>query len=423
MSDASEKYEFFASGEHRAPHWLRAYLPAWSPKLDCDETMQKLAALMPEAARAQRIDPQDGESWRVRCGDFEFALDESESPSNIHFQGRGLSEADIEAIEGSHHTLILETRLGENVLEDFHATLRYVDAMAPETVALHDVAACTFWPGTWLRSSAAASVPPPPSSLFTVHAVADPDDPSAWLHSHGLMRCGSIELELLDVPREHSGLMCSTLLNVAAAMFIEQGVPPPGDPFLVGQDLDLVWLPWEEALTKVSDKLGGGWEDRDDDHNLASGVLFAPAVKRLGLFRGRERNPSVHLELLQGNPLLYHSAMETRRMSMLAKETFPTLRRLVERFGSDEDWGFLAKLGYTVDDGENSEHLWFEVHAIANGQIEGTLLNQPYAVSRLSEGDRGWHPPDLLSDWMVNTPHGQFGPSSVGELLAKLDEA
>lgn len=294
---------------------------------------------------------------------------------------------------------------------------------------MHDVPACVVRPSAWLSSAATATTPPPPISLFTVHAVADPDSETAWLHTHGLMRCGSIDLELLDVPREHSGLMCNTLINVAAALFIENGVPEPGSGFVIGHGLELVWLPWQAALAQNTKLEMGGIEDRDDDHSLPSGVLFAPPVKRLGILKGRPRDPAVYLPTLEDNPLLYHSKMETRRMSMLAKEHFPVLRKLVARYAdfgpSDEarsEWGFLVKLGYTVDSSENTEHLWFEVHAIETGEIDATLVNDPYDIERMNKGDRARHAPDLLSDWTVYSPYGSYGPDGIHRLLERLEE-
>jgi hypothetical protein len=72
----------------------------------------------------------------------------------------------------------------------------------------------------------------------------------------------------------------------------------------------------------------------------------------------------------------------------------------------------LAKIGYVVDGGgaDEREHLWFEVHELHDDCIDGTLLNQPYWIERLNEGDRGSHPLELLSDWSVLTPFGPINP-------------
>lgn len=423
MPKAPAQYTFFTEAHKRMPHWLRAFLPGWSPEPDPRELVAKLEALDSwEAADFEELAPQSDEVWRVRCGTYEIALDRSEALDQLHFTGSGLSSEEVDAMQASELSLAIQTTLGENILEDFHASLRVLDTIAPAAIAMHDVPACVVRPAAWVHAAATSLVPPPPTSLFTVHAVADPNAETAWLHTHGLMRCGSIDLELLAVPREDAGLMCSTLLNVAAALFIEEGVPEASTSFSVGKGLELIWLPWEQALRSAPELEAGGPEDRNEDHEHPSGVLFVPPAKRFGFLKGAPRNPSEYLPILNDNPLLYHSSMETRRMSMLAKEHFPVLRKLVNRYVDEEDWGFLAKLGYAVDDDDNTEHLWFEVHGIDKGEIDATLINEPYAIARMKAGQRAKHAPDLLSDWAVYSPHGRFEPDHVHELLAKLEE-
>ncbi len=406
------------------PHWLQALLPGWSPEPESIEVIERVTRLGLDCSDpAEEIEAGEDEIWRLRCGEFEIALVESEALDVLRSTRSGLNEEEIEAIRGSNLTIRIETILGDKVLEDFHTSLRVLAAAAPEAIAMHDVPACIVRPGSWLHGAAASFVPPHPTTLFTVHAVSYSSDAStAWLHTHGLTRCGSIDLELLEVPREHTVLMCRSLLNVAAALFIEQGVPMSSTPFRIGQDLDLIWLPWDEALEHVEPEVGGQ-EDRDDDHSWPSGVLFAPQLERLGFLKGRPRNPSVYLEALQGNPLLYHSKMETRRMSMLAKELFPALRKLFTRYRDDDGWNFFVKLGYSVDaDEDSSEHLWFEIHGIDKGQIDATLINEPYGIERMKLGDRAVHAPDLISDWIVHSPHGKYVPDRIHKLLARLED-
>jgi hypothetical protein len=225
-----------------------------------------------------------------------------------------------------------------------------------------------------------------------------------------------LELEMLDVPAEAEGTLAD-LMNAVASHLME-GTPGRADePFAIGQGIDLVWLPWEEAIGKVDQRLVGTRADRDDVHSLPAAVLFAPGR---GLFGRRYQSAARYMKRLSENPLIFLTAAETERMARLAAERWEAFRLLFERQSGVEGWAFLVKLGYAVDTAETGEreHLWFELHDIAEDDVEATLLNQPYGIARLQEGDRGRHPLALLSDWTIFSPRGRFTPDTLPFLLA-----
>jgi hypothetical protein len=329
---------------------------------------------------------------------------------------RGLTDADLAAGRESTWSIVVSTQLGPSPLRDFHRLVRLLAALAPDAVMVYDIDSLTPRSGHWLREVAAAATPPSPATLFTIHDVAPANGESHWLHTHGLGRCGSLELDVIDVPADGTGLI-GQLINSVASLFVERGIPEPGEPFLAGDRLELVWLPWEESLAHVSPGATGGRADRDDSHSGPRGVLLLP---------GAFTSPAEYLTILRENPLLYVSDMETERMALLASERLPRFLRLLSRFGSAPGWVFLVKLGYVVDDAEtpsDREHLWFEVHDYESGDVDATLLNQPYRIARFSESQRARHSLDHLSDWAVLSPAGRFDANSIAELERALSAA
>ena len=332
-----------------------------------------------------------------------------------HLAGHRVDPAEVEQARHSEWSLLAQTQLGDSPLTHFHWLTKILSAACPDPWLVIDVNAFRAWPGAWLSEVASTAVPPHPTALFTVHAVGDGEGPR-WLHTHGLDRCGSIELELLDVPHADCGHMCE-LLNTASLMLIEQGLPPAEEAFLVGKDLALCWLPWESALKKVAAKgPGRAADDRFAPHDGASGVLLVP---RKGWFgRTRYENPTCYLDVLKGDPLLYFSNMETERAALLARERLPRFVALLQQWDGDpEKAAFHVKLGCDTSDGSR-EHIWFLVHEVRANQVVATCLNQPYAVPGLSKGARGEHSLDLLSGWSIGTPLGTFRPDDVGRLEA-----
>lgn len=327
---------------------------------------------------------------------------------------RGVTDDDVELGRSSRWALGVGLFLGPHPTIDYHQQVRLLHAVAPDAVVALDMNAYSPHPGEWLREAATARTPPSPLELFTIHSVAAEGGP-VWLHTHGLDRCATLELDMVDVPLDSAGLIAQ-ILNTVATMFIEGGVPDPDEPFLPGKDLELLWLPWEKGVAKVKRGIPGGRADRDPEHSGARGVLFAP---RKGLLGRRYESPAVYGSLMEGNPLLYVSNMETDRMALLAEERLDRFRVLQGHFGEQEEWLFLVKLGFPIDDApteRDREHLWFEVQSLVGEHAEATLLNEPYAIASMHEGERGSHPLSRLSDWAIICEHGRFGPDTVPEL-------
>lgn len=345
--------------------------------------------------------------------------------SEVHLQWSGgeLSDDEQAAVLACKWSLELHAVFGERPLWDFHAQLKLAAALAPEAVAVLDLAAARTHEGAWLRAAAAAQAPPRPSSLFAIHAVHDTEGGTGtWLHTHGLLRCGTIELEMLGLDRDASNAM-GDLINIVAAMFIENGPPPPGDPFVVGQDIELTWKPWQLGMAHAPAGALGTEQDRDEVHSAPSGLLWLR--KRRWLLPDRFVSPQELMPLLEADPVLYLSDMESDRMALRAGELLASFAELFEEHKDSEGWGFLVKLGYPTgpQDDAGREHLWFEVHGItlgAEGSVDATLINQPYGVESLHEGDRGVHDLGLLSDWTILCRHGRFGPDTLPLLRRRM---
>lgn len=357
-------------------------------------------------------DPIDARIW-LETADREIARTIEALELGSHF---GVTDDDLEATDDSVWAFGVKTALGDRPLERFHAQLTLLHVVAPDPALVLDANTETPHPGVWLDDVAAAQTPPSPTTLFTIHNVHQEDGGPVWLHTHGLARCGLIELDMVDVPGEVAGL-AAELLRATALRFLDHGAPEPDEPFVVGSDMELLWLPWEEGVRKVPRRVPGSARDRDESHVGRRGLLFAPERALLG--RRKYQSPAVYRPILESQPVLYISDAETRRMAALANERIGELRGLFQGFGQQEDWLFMVKLGYPVDDARDAnhhEHLWFTVHDFSDGVVDATLENEPFDIASMSEGERSLHSLDKLSDWLIICPHGQFGPGQVRAL-------
>ena len=431
MSNAPSTYQALTDSPGGLESWLLALLRGPAPPA-ADELLGRLETGAFRISKQREVEPRlegarlelelELEDPNREAFSISIWIDGTDDLDRIHLEWHGMAEHDIAAALACRWALGLGGRFSSAPLLEFHRQLQLLAALAPDASCFLDVPACRPRPARWLLDAAHRATPPSPENLFCIHAVHDEVEDLVWLHSHGLLRCGSPELEVLSVPAADVPSM-GDLLNATAALFLDRGVPESAHSFSVGEGIDLVWLPWEETLRRGLPNGPGGPEDRDDAHRHPSAVLMTPHRSHLPMAR-RKLTPATSLApTLAVNPLLYVSADETERMRRAAREAMPRCRRLHRRYATEPGWTFLVKLGFTVRGGQKSdrEHLWFEIHTLAGDEVEATLVNQPWGVRGLNEGQRSTQSLDRLTEWTVFSPHGQFGPETIVHLEHELD--
>lgn len=284
-------------------------------------------------------------------------------------------------------------------------------------------------------------VEPPVDVLWVIHGVAPAGDGDGegdaaqggvWLHTHGLWRCGAPELEMLEVPVDRADC-AAELIGDVAGLLLERTPPEPGEPFEIGTDLRVVLQPWQEVARFVDDGAPGGEADRrDEDEHAHVGVRAAICAERPA---GRMRAIWVWPEevvrrLAEDEAGVYMTRRATERQGRLARAGWCQLamafatwsRRRTELNGLADSVLFGVKAGFAMDhDPTSREHLWFEVLAFDGDRVHAALVNQPLQVKRIERGAEIWVDRADVSDWIVRTPCGCFGPTDVPGLWRTLD--
>lgn len=292
---------------------------------------------------------------------------------------------------------------GHDPLEALHAQLGICAAIAPEALAFLDLDAQRLWPAA--RGAAAAAVPiaVPAAEIFSIQSVAHRKGP-IWLHTHGLHRCGALEVEVLDVPPADAAAV-EMLLWASAMRFVEQGTPPPYEPFAIGPRLDLAWLPWQDAIDQIAVRGHGRHGERDDLHRRPSAVLVAAASGPRG---GPEFAAlRVHAPAVRAGVPLYVSYGEMRRRASAAQASFGALCDLVALHGGAEGWSFNAEIGLPDDEGDPAEIVMIAVDTVDDNEVAGTLRAAPLAVSLDTDaGGRLVQPSERIVGWTATGPGG-----------------
>ena len=356
-------------------------------------------------------------------------VNDPEYLQSLSFANRVNHDYTEKALNAKHY-IDISIMFQEDALESYFFQLKLMNTVVPEACLGLDFSAMTVFSPDWMKMLIAADTPPSPKYLYTIHAVYDGEEDNRvyWLHTHGLLRCGSMELEVVNLKRGVQDIY--SMLNYAAGLFIQNHYKE-NESFTVGYDglnMNLAWVKWEEALRKFPKSILGGLDERQDEndvHTGPSGVLFA-------VEEGNLVSPEIYADTLADNPIIYISNSETNRMRKLAlsqlsvfNEAFEKYEKKVEKKGilsglfkskkeTQNDWTFLVKLGLIVDNAKDDterEHLWFDVINIDGDRVTAKLTNKPYWIAKLKNGETYTYPiKDVLTDWVIYSPEDTFSP-------------
>lgn len=243
-----------------------------------------------------------------------------------------------------------------------------------------------------------------------------------WLHTHGLWRCGKVELEMVGVPPR---LMqtAALLLNGVGELLLDEPPPPAGEPLEIAAGVGVLLVPWEDVVIYLQESWPGSLEHREPGwggpHSGPRLVLCGAPLegkKKRRLCPGRELETIHRAEGIALRKSPEASEREARR----ARATWPEFTAAVEgAMPGARDVEFFAKIPFPFrpdrDDGSR-EFLWVKVRRIREGAGEGEIKNRPIFATALRQGQVISFEASQISDWLVRTGFREFGPHQAGAL-------
>lgn len=329
------------------------------------------------------------------------------------------SDVDVEEIEKRNMGLTIEMEFSDKILESYHLQLKIIDTIFPDTIGVLDFSAEKIISGAWVGLAAKCNTPPAPRYLFTTQAVYASDE-DVWLHTHGLNRCGLMELEILGSTKETAQRHCQVIESVAARLLDDPEIFQEQGAIYVAklsnnQPLVATWIPWQEAMDTIEEETVGGPQDRTEEsgHGGYTGCLFVFDSPE-SMDEGRISHISIYDELLEDNPMYMMTNSETDRMRSLAMERVGYMREGFEKGAQ----AVLIKVGLTIDEEYRTEtnmkeHIWFELKSVEETSFTAELTQEPYMVSGIHAGDVGTYSYDEITDWIVFTESDRITPDEV----------
>lgn len=328
-------------------------------------------------------------------------------------------DVDVEEIDKRSVGLIITMEFSEKSLESYHLQLRIIDTIFPESIGVLDYSAEKILSGAWVNLAARCNTLPAPRYLFTTQAVFASDE-DIWLHTHGLNRCGLMELEVLGSTKKASQNHYNVIETVAARLIEEPDLFDDGGAVYVAkmcnnQPLVVTWVPWQEAMNTIEEGTIGGPADRTEEggHDGYTGSIFVYATPD-DMDNNKYSHISIYDELLENNPMFMFTNEETARMKSLAIERVDYMKKA---FGGIAK-AVLVKVGLIIDEEYQTEknkyeHIWFELKSISEDGFTAELTQEPYMVSGMHTGDVGSYSYDQITDWLIFTDKNRISPDEV----------
>ncbi len=335
-----------------------------------------------------------------------------------------LTEEDYTLLQESEVGITTAMIFGENAQQSYHLQIKVLAAMIPNMAGIMDFSSERIISGVWADMAALSQVPPAPTYLYSMQAVSN-NDGQVWLHTHGLNRCGLIELEIVDT-NETQYQNHSTILGTIASRAVSEGkLEDEKEPILAlnfpNGIIVAAWENFADAIMKYPNAVGG-CHDRSEDHfrNNESGLLFYYPTQE-----DYEQGNLVPLTAiddgLYDNMLYMVTNEETERMQNLARERIGFLLDAISLEGAE----VLVKMRLAVDEdkreeaGYQYEHIWFEAKEINEKFIWGILTQEAYWIADIHTGDKMKLSINDLTDWVIYLEDYRITPDDAYLLVQR----
>lgn len=322
--------------------------------------------------------------------------------------------------------------------EEYFMSVGLLGGALPDVVAILDVVTGEVYTRARIdRDFLAEDAAPVERLLWRLgryEALSDGDSALVLLGTCGLARCGIPELELIEIPREHSE-SGAVLLHTLAGLLLESEMPDPGETLEIGDDLVVRFQKVGDVTPCINPSAAGSepWRVQAREHGLSEFALPRAVIcaeKALGSFRSLWVWPREVVERIEaGKAVLYmtqHSVRSTERRARSTWASFATAFASLMRTG-EARFLELARTGFTVQapvpgsDGERIEQSWFRVQKIDHDEVTVAVVDQPITRKDVAPGFQFTMPTSNITDWRVEIGDEMFDPDDAEALMLAID--
>lgn len=361
--------------------------------------------------------------YKGKTYSIDFYADKFVLPKGYVFFHR-LKQEDINSISGEINGITTIMHFSDNAQESYHLQLKFLQCIIPNMACAIDFNTERVLSGTWVAMSAITKILPAPYHVCAVSAVSEsPESKYAWLHTHGLNRCGFREIEVINADKqraEYYGDIMNTLVTsiLCERKFADEKTPVNMSDFSdASNKLSVAWLDWHEAVEKYDDSAIGNKADHEEGHNMFVSSLFACSDDGSEYIDFNDVDESVIKANVWKIPVA-----ETARERAMALERFGFLGNGI---ALHKNARALVKVCVPfVKDGNNAvEYVWLELHKAEKDKIYGKVENQPAFIPNVKQGDHIQVDIHSVADWILYTENYNATPDTAYLVLEELAAA
>ena len=185
---------------------------------------------------------------------------------------------------------------------------------------------------------------------------------------------------MLEVPVDRVR-EAAQLVDVVAALCLEEGPPPPTHPWSLAPGLEVALIPWREVVDTLDPESLGNVVDREQlssetPNPLLSNRAVICGASQRGSYRSIWTWPHREVEALaESDAMVPRSRRSMARGAMLARRSWPLVAEVqAGGGGSSEPLVVLAGIPVSKEGSEPVEHGWVQVHTSTEDGGEGRLL-------------------------------------------------
>ncbi len=361
-----------------------------------------------ESEPGQATIEYEGEEYYIGFYPSEFSLPEVYLHGNYFF-----SNEELHNLRNAKRAFTIFMKFNKDSQKSYHLQLKLLYKSVKNIIGVMDESAEKIVPAKWVKMAAESKVAPDANDIFTVQAIYDEKD-EVWLHTHGLCRCGITELEILESDKKNYNNHYN-LISTFASYLLDKKTDfnPIEDSAYVGilsnrHPIVVTYLSWTKALSYYDKDVLGGKKDREEGHNSKTSVIF--------LYKSEEDeknrklgNVTDYNDLWGDNPIFFISNEETARMKEMAMERFDYVKKQAQI----KENKIIIKIALQIKDTDEYEHIWFELVEFNGDRFKAKLLQKPYNVDDIAEGDERWFTVNDVTDWTIYAPEFTVRPSTV----------
>jgi uncharacterized protein YegJ (DUF2314 family) len=372
-----------------------------------------LATFIGESIEAEEIETQDSDMlWAMRVRLVELPADMVvwlEKLNDASREASGVRDGWIIGVQTVLHS--------GDPLTHFSNVMRLYSGADLHVESICDIATGRWFPRQILDTLFIDDTTQPPEEILWITRVveapedSDPEEMWAWVTTHGLARCGRVELEMLGVPAILT-TEATYVVDGLAALTLESPLPAIGQAMSLGPNILVSLLECNTAVGMLKEEMPG-FENR----TIPSVAITSPD--------GTSVFPLEALEALRsGETAVAKTTRFTKRQAAVARSEWSMLLDAAEQIGESEHATCMVQVPWTNTEDENSpsEYLWFRITKVETPNIVGALAHTPKFATSLPEGHEESLSVEDITDWLVMTPVGPMGPSdsaAISEFLSQ----